>query len=445
MSNDTNGTTPDLRRLQRKTLPLKPCLDRLPPHSSEAEQGVLGCIMLAPMTCFDDCGARLSVDDFYDLRHQSIYKAMSSLRSNNINIDILSLYQQLKADESSESIGGLAYLNQLEDATPSAANLSYYLDIVLEKATLRRLISVSTEFIGRAYEARDVAGLLDAFEIAALAIRPGRRQTSDIKSLINHAIDKIEYRVNNPDKLSGMETSLIDLDAMTSGVHSGEMVVIAGFPSTGKSALAMNIAVHNALKGVPAAIFTAEMTPTAIALRSLCSSARSNAKRIYEGDVPRLTVAAGKISHAPLHIESASGLTIGQLQAIARSLRQKHGVKIFVVDYIQLLSGVGDNREQQISSISKGCKAMAMENDAAVLALSQLTDDGKLRESRAIGQDADTVWKLENDGEWQPLIQPIKLNIEKCRDGETGRVDLTFFKQWTLFQDRAKVESEDVP
>ena len=158
-----------------------------------------------------------------------------------------------------------------------------------------------------------------------------------------------------------------------------------------------------------------------------------------------MTVAAGKISHAPIYIENANGMTIGQVQAMARRLHQKHGIKIILIDYIQLLIGTGDNREQQISSISKGLKAIAIELKCCVLALSQLTDDGKLRESRAIGHDADSVWKLENNGEWQPHTQPIKLVVEKCRDGETGKVELIFQKQFTRFENVAKITDEDVP
>jgi replicative DNA helicase len=223
------------------------------------------------------------------------------------------------------------------------------------------------------------------------------------------------------------------------------MVVVAGFPSTGKTALSVNIAVHNAIKKVPAAIFSAEMLPVQLVVRSLCSEARANFKRLLERDQSNMVTASAKIANSPLYIEQANGLSIGQVTAIARRLKQKHNIQMIVVDYIQLLSGTGDNREQVISSISKGIKSMAMELDLPVLALSQLTDDGKLRESRAIGQDADSIWKLENEGDWQPVIQPIKLNIEKCRDGATGKVSLTFMKEFTRFESAARISDEDVP
>jgi replicative DNA helicase len=158
-----------------------------------------------------------------------------------------------------------------------------------------------------------------------------------------------------------------------------------------------------------------------------------------------MRVAASKLSSAPLYIEQANRLSMGQVLAIARRLKQKHGIALAVIDYIQLLTGIGDNREQEIADIAKGCKAMAMELDIPVLALSQLTDDGKLRESRAIGQIADSVFKLENIGEWQPSVQPIKLIVEKCRDGATGFVELAFLKEFTRFENATKVEQKDLP
>jgi replicative DNA helicase len=221
------------------------------------------------------------------------------------------------------------------------------------------------------------------------------------------------------------------------------LIVVAGFPSTGKTALAVNIAVHCALNKIPAAIFSAEMRPVQLVIRSLCSNARANYHHLFQEDIARMIPEVARLSKAPIFIEPAQGMSIGQVVAVARRLKQKHGIQIVVVDYIQLLSGIGDNREQQVSSISKGLKAMALELEVAVLALSQLTDDGKLRESRAIGQDADTIWKLENEGEWQPKVQPIKINIEKCRDGETGKVDLTFLKEFTRFECVSKFGAVD--
>jgi len=216
------------------------------------------------------------------------------------------------------------------------------------------------------------------------------------------------------------------------------MIVVAGMTSTGKTALSVNIATHNALQGIPVAIFTAEMLPVKIAIRMICAEAQANFKRLEEKNVPGLVLASGRISNSPIHIEAANSMSIGQMVAIARRLKQKHDIQMIVIDYLQLLTGSGDNREQQISSISKGIRSVALELNCAVLALSQLTDEGRLRESRSIGHDADSVWKLANAGDWEPKIQPITLTVEKCRDGETGEVGMTFFKEHTKFKPATK-------
>jgi len=411
--------------------------DRLPPHSTEAERGVIGCILQSPKESIGLCVESLPNPDgvFYDQRHQLIYDMAIKMSGDLIPVDLISLQDKMKVAGTLEQIGGLTVLMELQDEVPSAHNLPYYLDILREKFTLRKLLATCTEISSRVYQCNDTVDVfMDGVEKDILAIRPNKSKATGIKSLVQEAITLMEYRCQHQDEISGFTTGLIDLDKLSDGVHKGEVVVVAGQTSTGKTALSVNIATTNALKGIPAAIFSAEMLPVKIAVRMICSEARANFKRLNESNVAPLTDAAGKVSKAPIYIESASGMTIGQVQAVARRLKQKHDIQIFVIDYLQLLSGAGDNREQQISSISKGVRAIALELNCAVIALSQLTDDGRLRESRSIGHDADSVWKLENDGEWQPKIQPIKLNIEKCRDGETGKVDLTFHKEITRFK-----------
>lgn len=418
-------------------------VDRLPPHAPESEQGVLGCVLLSPNECMGQCIEKLKGghEEFYDLRHQTIYTAMAEMYDSRDPIDIITLQQRLKDKKLLDEIGGIPYLNALQDSVPSAANLGYYLAIVREKALLRKTISTCTDAINRAYETtKNAEEMISGLEREILAIRPIRQTASDIKNLVRAAIDKLEERSLNNGSITGISTGLVDLDRKTDGFHVGEFIVVAGFPSTGKTALAAGFAVKAALSGVPTAIFSAEMHPVQLVVRALCSEARVNYHNITEGDANRLVSASGRIANIPLFIEPASGMTANQVSAIARRLSQKHGIKLFVVDYIQLLSGTGDNREQQISSVSKAMKSIALENNATVIGLSQLTDDGKLRESRAIGQDADAVWKLENDGEWQAQTQPITLHIEKCRDGETGSVRLTFLKTFTRFESASRVE-----
>jgi len=420
-------------------------LDRLPPHAADAEAAVIGCCLLAPLDCVPAVQEVVTTKDFfYDARCQVAWQAIQSQVPEET--DVVSVRQWLK-DRDVADVDALAlFLDKCLDSVPSAANLPYYLDQVREKFVLRRIIAVCTEAIQDAYGSADAAeDVLDRCERRVLAIQPQGRDGAGIRELVQAAIERIETRIRLGGALTGLPTGLPDLDRLTDGLHPGEMVVLAGFPSTGKTALAVNIAVHNALQSVPAAVFSAEMRPVQLVVRSICSEARVNFHKVCEKHLGLMGKAAASLASAPLHIEQASRLSIGQVCAAARRLRQRHGVRLVVVDYIQLLTGVGDNREQEISSVSKGLKAMALELDIPVVALSQLTDDGKLRESRAIGQDADTVWKVENEGEWQPSIQPVRLRVEKCRDGATGQVPLTFLKEYTRIVSAAKADGGEEP
>lgn len=414
------------------------------PYAPDAERGILGAIIQRPVESLNQCQERF-VDGpsvFYDLRHQTIYETMLQLSGANVPCDIVSLAQKLRDRKLLDEIGSIPYLNELDNFCHSPAHLTAWLDEVENKHTLRKIIELSLAMQTSAMVETDANGLLDRLEKQALAIRPMRKRATGIRQLTRQAIEKLQSLFESQGKISGLSTGLTDLDRLTDGLHGGEMIVVGGFPSTGKTALACGIAVHNALDGIPAAIFTAEMQPLQLVVRALCSNARLNKRRMAEDRLMVLVGSVGKFANAPLYLEPAAGLTISQIMAIGRRLKQKHGIKLLVVDYIQLIQGNGDNREQRIASISNGLKSLALELDCSVLALSQLTDDGKLRESRAIGQDADSVWKLTNQGDWQPLIQPIKLAVEKCRDGETGIVNLTFLKEFTRFESVSKVEDE---
>lgn len=413
--------------------------DKFPPHAPEAEQALIGCCLEKPVECIPRIQAALAPEAFYMPPNRVIWETL--LESETSAVNLITIQQRLRDAGRLDQIGGIAYLCACQDACVSTANIDCWIADVRARHTRRKIIASCTNALRAAYESKDSeSALLDAIESDILKIRPSQKNSGDIRALLVEAIAKIEAKFNQPDTLGGLPTGLRDLDKISDGLHSGEMVVVGGFPSTGKTALAVNIAVHSALNQIPAVIFSAEMRPVQLVVRSLCSNARANYHRLHERDICRMAKEAERLVKSPLYIEAAHGMSIGQVVATARCLKQKHGIKIAVVDYIQLLAGTGDNREQQISSISKGIKAMALELDIPVLALSQLTDDGRLRESRAIGQDADTIWKLENDGAWQPLIQPVKLEIQKCRDGETGKVDLTFFKECTRFENRSLIE-----
>jgi replicative DNA helicase len=451
--------------------------DRLPPHSPEAEQGVLGCILLSPNDCIGECITKFKggSEVFYDLRHQTIFDAVSEMFDKREAIDIITLQQRLKDKQLLEQVGGISYLAALPDVVPSAANLSFYNDIVLEKFLLRKVIRVCTDVVGRVYDYEgQVDALMDEIERDVLRISESRvqSQTISIKDLVKKAVNTIEDYHARQGALTGLGTGFTDLDKMTTGLHAGEMIVIAARPSVGKTSLAMNIAEHVALdEKLPVGVFSLEMTAESLVLRMLCSRARVNMRSVREGflaerDFPKLTGAAGKIAGAPLFIDDSSGLSILQLRAKARRMHQQYGIKLFVVDYLQLLHSTAkraDNRQQEIADISSGIKSLAKELKVPVIVLSQLNREverekgrpprmSDLRESGAIEQDADLVGLLyrpskeEDDSAERVEAEPINLLIAKQRNGPAGEdVHLTFLRAYTRFENAAKIDQADVP
>ncbi len=409
-------------------------MDKLPPHDSNAEMCVIGSCIISPKDCLPEAQEKISTPQFfYDERCKEAWILLCSKQLHEI--DIISLSSEINHQ----------FLLECQDLVPSSANLSVWIEIISEKYLLRRIIQVSTNLISIAYESPNANELLDAAEHDILAIRPNQKESNDIKSLVHQAIDKIEHKCLSGDSITGLSTGISDLDKQTDGLHGGEMIVIAALPSRGKTGLAVNIAVHNALKGCPVAIFSAEMRPVQLVVRSICSESRVNFKKISQEDVPKMTVAASRLSTAPLFIEQASGFSIGQIRAIARRLHQKHGIKLIVIDYQQRLTGTGDNQEQRVASISNGVKDLAMELNVPVILLSQVNKDGETKHAKATTEDADSLWKIENDGEWEHEVQPVNLNVEKSRDGETGQVKLTFLKTITRFEQAAKFSNDDIP
>jgi len=481
---DAAGAAADLKKARRRKNvsaadPIK--LDRLPPHALDMEQGVLGCQLLSPNECVGEVIEKLKgvgVEAHYDLRHQTIQAELFEMYDARIPIDVITLQQRLKDKRLLDQVGGIAYLSQLQDAVPSAANLSYYLDIVREKYLLRKMIQTCTEVVGRVYECEgDVDALLDEVERDVLRISESHSQGDSLttKELVGRAVVTIENFFNRKGTLTGLATGYADLDRMTDGLHGSEMIVIAARPSMGKTSLAMNIVENVVLEQqLPVAVFSLEMSAEALVMRMMCSIARVNLRSIREGfmseaDFPKLTNAAGKLANSKLFIDDSAGLSILQLRARARRLHQMHGVKLFVVDYLQLLHSTGrraqENRQQEISDISSGLKALAKELKVPVLVLSQLNRElerdksrkprlSDLRESGAIEQDADVVGLLykpsagEDEeagfGEEADGV-PVNLLIAKQRNGPTGDIHLTFLRPYTRFESAAKVSDEDVP
>lgn len=476
------GAVPDLQRLRRKKASASTegaRVDRLPPHSAEAEQGVLGCVMLSPNECMGTCIERFKdgPEVFYDLRHQTIYSTLAEMFDKREPIDLITLQQRLKNAQLLDQVGGITYLASLPDTVPSAANLSYYIDIVREKHILRRMIQACTDVVGRVYDFEgEVDALLDEVERDILRISESRVQSNSvtIKDLVKTAIGTIEDYHKRQGALTGVGTGFADLDRMTSGLHPGEMIVIAARPSMGKTSLAMNIAEAVAIEQrLPVGVFSLEMTAESLVLRMLCSRSRVNMRSVRDGflaerDFPKLTGAASKLASAPLFIDDSSGLSILQLRAKARRMHQQHGVKLFVIDYLQLLHSTAlraENRQQEIADISNGIKSLAKELSVPVIVLSQLNRElekdknrkprlSDLRESGAIEQDADVVALLykpssdDDEGGAAPMEEeavPVNLLIAKQRNGPTGDVNLTFLKSYTRFESAAKVSDEDVP
>jgi replicative DNA helicase len=476
---EAGGKPPDLKQARRrKPASAAPRIDRLPPHSIEAEQGVLGCVLLSPNDCMGECITKLksAADTFYDLRHQTIYATMQEMYDARDAVDLLTLQQRLRDRKQLDGVGGLTYLSSLADAVPSAANLEFYLEIIREKYLLRRLILTCTDMVGRVYEHEgEVDALLDEAERDILGVvESGVDEShSDIKDLVHKAINTIEEYHSRQGMLTGISTGFMDFDKMTTGLHPGEMIVIAARPSMGKTSLAMNIVEHVALElGLPVGVFSLEMTSESLVLRMLCCKARVNLRDAREGffserDFPRLTQVAGKLSKAPLLIDDTSGLSILQLRAKARRMHAQHGLKLLVIDYLQLLNSTGrraqENRQQEISEISSGIKALAKELKVPVIVLSQLNRElekdknrkprlSDLRESGAIEQDADLVgllYKPSSEDEEGAAEEsegvPVNLLIAKQRNGPTGDVNLTFLKSFTRFESAAKVSDEAVP
>jgi len=476
------GAPPDLKKARRKKAGFSeaaPKLDRLPPHAPEAEQGVLGCVLLSPNECVGQCVEKFKsgAEVFYDLRHQAIYETLAEMYDQREAIDIITVQQRLKDKQRLEEVGGIAYLASLPDAVPSAANLSYYLEIVQEKFILRKLIHACTEVVGRVYEHEgEVDALLDEVERDILRISEARIEgsTTAIKELVKKAIGIIEDYHQRQGMLTGIGTGFPDLDKLTNGLHAGEMIVIAARPSVGKTSLAMNIAEYVAIDlKLPVGVFSLEMTSESLVLRMLCSRSRVNLRNVREGflaerDFPKLTAAAGKLANAPLFIDDSAGLSILQLRAKARRMAQQFGVKLFVIDYLQLLHSTArraENRQQEIADISNGIKALAKELSVPVVVLSQLNREvekeknrkprlSDLRESGAIEQDADLVGLLykpssgdddDGGGEEQDAL-PVNLLIAKQRNGPADvDVKLTFLKSFTRFESAAKVSDDDVP
>lgn len=427
--------------------------DKLPPFSLESEQACLGACLTGKEALLECVTIFGNTEPFYETKHQVIYELMVGMWRDGIPVDLRTVCQRISDSGLVEKCGSVAYVSWLPDACPAASGVEYFAQIVMEKWELRRMVSVCTRIVSDIYaDQSQPEVLISSAEQEVLAVRRKAGQdTATMKTLVMRATDAIERVYVSGGEIGGLPTGLKDLDRATDGLHPGELIILAGYPGSGKTALAINIAEHNSLTDrIPVGIFSLEMSAERLVQRMIGSQSRINMRSVRGGkmsekDFKAMTMATARLSSAPIHFCDKTGLSISQVRARARGMIQKD-VKLFIVDYLQLLTGIGkqdQNREQEVSSISRGLKQMAGEFNVPVIALSQLNDDGKLRESRAIGQDADSVWRLKADDNDS---RSVRLEIVKQRDGEAPTfVDLTFLKEFTRFENASRISENDQP
>lgn len=431
---------------------------KLIPQNKEAEQSVLGSILIENQSFIKTYGL-ITETDFYFDAHRKIFSAMSELFDQGDPIDLLTLPEKLRKKGQLEEIGGVAYLASLVEMVPTAANIKYYTRIAKEKAVLRNLITAATDIITECYgDADDIEELLDraekrVFEITEKKILPG---FIPINQVLKESFDTLEKLFQRRELVTGVATGFREFDSRTAGLQPSDLVIVAGRPSMGKTAFCLNVAQYVAtVSQKPAAIFSLEMSRQQLVLRLLCSEARINSTKVRTGfldkeDWPKLTKAAGTISEAPIFIDDSPALTTLDIRARARRLKAEQGLELIIIDYLQLIKGRGrpENRQQEISEITRTLKALAKELDVPVVAVSQLSRAveqrsirkpqlSDLRESGSIEQDGDLIVLLYRDEVYNEDSEDkgtTEVNIAKQRNGPIGLLKLTFIKEYTRFE-----------
>ncbi|MGB7289545.1 MAG: replicative DNA helicase [Candidatus Macondimonas sp.] len=455
------------RRRGGSSVSAEPDALRVPPHSREAEQSLLGGLMLDEAS-WEAVADQVTEEDFYFVAHRLIFRALASLAEAGQPRDVVTASEWLQREGSLETAGGLAYVGTLARDTPSAANVAAYAAIVRARSVLRQLIRIGTDIAQSGYDpqGREVPELIDAaerqvFQIADAGLR-NKQGFVPIRRLLTEALDKIDILFQSDNPITGLGTGLIDFDEKTAGLQPGDLVVIAGRPSMGKTSFAMNLAEHAAIRDkVPTAIFSMEMPGQQLAMRMISSLGRIDQSKVRTGrlsdsDWPRITSAATLIAEAPMFIDDSPALSPTEIRARARRLKREHGLGLIVVDYLQLMQVPGnkENRTTEISEISRSLKALAKELSVPVIALSQLNRNleqrpnkrpvmSDLRESGGIEQDADLIVFIYRDEVYNPESPDkgtAEIIIAKQRNGPTGTVRLTFLGQYTRFENFA---SED--
>jgi replicative DNA helicase len=443
---------------------------KLPPQHLEAEQSILGGILIEN-EAINRVTEILDADDFYRDAHRKIFNALINLSERDEPADLITLTNELRNIDQLDSVGGASYLASIIDSVPTAANIEYYAKIVKEKAILRKLIQTSTEIITQSYEDRgDVEGFLDEAERAIFEISEKRVRPSfyPIKDIVKESFKILERLYEKKELITGVPSGFKELDRLTAGFQPSDLIIIAGRPSMGKTAFCLNLAEYAAIeKKIPIAIFSLEMSKEQLGIRMLCSEAHVEGTKLRSGflsesDWPRLTIAAGNLSESSIYIDDTAALSVLELRAKARRLKSDHGLGMLIIDYLQLMKGRArvESRQQEISEISRSLKGLAKELNIPVIAVSQLSRKTEertgnrpqlsdLRESGAIEQDADLILfiyrdEVYNRSEDNPNRGKAEVIIGKQRNGPIGKIDLAFIDKFTTFKDLYKGEAENI-
>ncbi|BDG37839.1 replicative DNA helicase [Parageobacillus sp. VR-IP] len=432
--------------------------ERIPPQSIEAEQAVLGAVFLDP-SALTLASEILIPEDFYRAAHQKIFHAMLRVADKGEPVDLVTVTAELADTQQLEEVGGVSYLSELADSVPTAANVEYYARIVEEKSVLRRLIRTASSIAQDGYTREDeVDVLLDEAErkIMEISQRKHSGTFKNIKDVLVQTYDNIEMLHNRKGEVTGIPTGFTELDRMTSGFQRSDFIIVAARPSVGKTAFALNIAQNVATKtNENVAIFSLEMSAQQLVMRMLCAEGNINAQNLRTGkltpeDWGKLTMAMGSLSNAGIYIDDTPSIRVSDIRAKCRRLKQESGLGMIVIDYLQLIQGSGrnrENRQQEVSEISRSLKALARELEVPVIALSQLSRSveqrqdkrpmmSDIRESGSIEQDADIVAFLYRDDYYNKDSENkniIEIIIAKQRNGPVGTVQLAFIKEYNKF------------
>ncbi|WP_077329778.1 replicative DNA helicase [Virgibacillus siamensis] len=445
--------------------------DRTPPHNIEAEQAVIGAVFLEP-EALSAAAEALMPEDFYRASHQRIFDAMLKLSDRGEPIDLVTVTTSLSNDKTLNEVGGVQYLSDLAGSVPTAANIEYYSKIVEEKSLLRRLIRTATDIVTSGFATEDdVEDVLNEAEKNILEVS-GRKNSGAFKSIKDVLIDvydNIEQLHHHDADVTGIPTGYRDLDRITSGFQRNDLIIVAARPSVGKTAFALNIAQNVAINtDENVAIFSLEMGADQLVSRMLCAEGNIDAQRLRTGrlepdDWGKLTMAMGSLSNAGIYIDDSPGIRVSEIRSKCRRLKQEHGLGMILIDYLQLIQGSGnskENRQQEVSEISRSLKALARELNVPLIALSQLSRGvesrqdkrpmmSDLRESGSIEQDADIVGFLYRDDYYDQESEKqniIEIIISKQRNGPVGNVELAFVKEYNKFVDLDhRYSDSDVP